>query len=37
MKKGYIYILFSTIFFSTAEIALKMATGVFHPIQLTFL
>ncbi len=37
MKKGYIYILFSTIFFSTAEIALKMATGVFNPIQLTFL
>lgn len=36
MKKGYVYIIFTTIIFSTMEIALKLISGVFHPIQLTF-
>ena len=37
MKKGYLYIIFATILFSTMEIALKLVTNQFHPIQLTFL
>lgn len=37
MKKGYIYILLATIFFSTMEIALKMNSNNFNPIQITFL
>ena len=37
MKKGYWYIFFSTILFSTMEIALKLVTNDFHPIQLTLL
>lgn len=37
MKNGYIYILLSTLLFSTMEIALKLVTSQFHPIQLTFL
>jgi drug/metabolite transporter (DMT)-like permease len=36
MKKGYLYIFLATIIFSTMEIALKMVSGVFNPIQLTF-
>jgi drug/metabolite transporter (DMT)-like permease len=35
--KGYIYILLSTILFSTMEIALKVVSNDFNPIQLTFL
>ena len=37
MKKGYLYILFATFFFSTMEIALKLTSGAFQAIQLTFL
>jgi drug/metabolite transporter (DMT)-like permease len=37
LKKGFIFIALSTVFFSTMEIALKMVTGIFNPIQLTFL
>lgn len=36
MKKGYLYIILTTIIFSTMEIALKMVSGEFNPIQLTF-
>lgn len=36
MKKGYVYIILTTIFFSTMEIALKFVSGQFNPIQLTF-
>lgn len=36
MKSGYIYIVLTTIIFSTMEIALKLVSGVFNPIQLTF-
>lgn len=36
MKKGYIYIILTTIIFSTMEIALKVVAGTFNPIQLTF-
>lgn len=36
MRKGYIYIILTTIIFSTMEIALKLISGVFNPIQLTF-
>ena len=36
MKQGYLYILGATIIFSTMEIALKMVSGVFNPVQLTF-
>ncbi len=36
MKRGYIFILLTTIIFSTMEIALKLVSGVFNPIQLTF-
>ena len=36
MKKGYLYIILTTIIFSTMEIALKMVSDVFNPIQLTF-
>ncbi len=37
MKKGYIYILLATVLFSTMEIALKIVSNKFNPIQLTFL
>lgn len=37
MKKGLIYIILSTVLFSTMEIALKLSSGNFNPIQLTFL
>lgn len=35
MKKGYLYILFATLLFSSMEIALKLVTGAFHPLQMT--
>lgn len=37
MKKGYICIILSTVLFSTMEIALKISSSSFNPIQLTFL
>lgn len=37
MKKGYIYIILSTILFSTMEIALHLTAGDFNPVQITFL
>lgn len=36
MKKGYLYIALTTIIFSTMEIALKLVSGAFNPIQITF-
>jgi len=36
MKSGYLYVILATLIFSTMEIALKMVSGVFNPIQLTF-
>lgn len=36
MKKGIIYILLAAIFFSTMEIALKLVSSQFNPVQLTF-
>lgn len=37
MKKGYLYILLSTVLFSTMEIALKSVVNQFNAIQITFL
>lgn len=37
MKQGYIYIALSTILFSTMEVALKLLSGQFNPIQMNFL
>ncbi|GAY78292.1 permease of the drug/metabolite transporter superfamily [Sporolactobacillus inulinus] len=37
MKKGLIFIGFSTLFFSTMEIAIKLAGSQFNPMQLNFL
>lgn len=37
MKKGYLYILCSTVLFSSMEIVLKVVSGQFHPVQITFL
>ncbi|PWF99360.1 DMT family transporter [Levilactobacillus bambusae] len=37
MKKTIIYIILSTIMFSSMEIALKMANGAFNPIQLNLI
>ncbi|MCY1712716.1 DMT family transporter [Caproiciproducens galactitolivorans] len=37
MKKGYLYIILATFFFSSMEIALKISAGSYNPIQLTFL
>lgn len=37
MKKGYIYILLSTILFSSMEVALKLTSASFNPLQITFL
>ncbi|WP_123053437.1 DMT family transporter [Clostridium sp. JN-1] len=37
MKSGYIDIFLSTILFSTMEIALKLVSNQFNPIQMTFL
>lgn len=36
MKKGYMYIALTTLIFSTMEIALKLVSDDFNPIQLTF-
>ena len=36
MKKAYLYIFLATVLFSTMEIALKLVSGQFNPIQLTF-
>jgi drug/metabolite transporter (DMT)-like permease len=37
MKKGYLYILLATLFFSSMETALKFISGQFNPFQLTFI
>lgn len=37
MEKGYIYIFFTTVLFSSMEVALKMVAHDFNPIQMTFL
>lgn len=37
MKQGYISIILATILFSSMEVALKLISGQFNPIQLTFL
>lgn len=37
MKKGYIYIALATFFFSTMEIALKMFSVGFNPMQMNFI
>lgn len=37
LKKGYLYIILTTIIFSTMEIALKLVSNDFNPIQVTFL
>lgn len=36
MKKGFIYIFLTTVIFSTMEIALKLVSGTFSPMQVTF-
>ncbi len=35
-KKGFLYILGATVIFSTMEIALKLVSGHFNPMQMTF-
>ncbi len=37
MKQGYIYIALSTILFSAMEVALKLLSGQFNPMQMNFL
>lgn len=37
MNKGFLCILFATIFFSSMEIVLKVGCASFHPLQITFL
>lgn len=37
MKKGYLFIAFSTLFFSTMEIAIKLVATEFNPMQLNFI
>lgn len=37
MKKGYVFIAFSALFFSTMEIAIKLVASEFNPLQLNFL
>lgn len=37
MKKGYWFIILAAVLFSTMEIALKMVSNQFNPIQITFL
>ena len=37
MKKGYWFIILAAVLFSTMEIALKMVSNQFNPIQVTFL
>lgn len=36
MKKGALYIVLTTLIFSTIEITIKLCAGQFHPIQMTF-
>lgn len=36
MNRGYIFIILTTLFFSTMEIALKSIAGEFHPVQMNF-
>lgn len=36
MKRGYVYILVTTLLFSSTEVALKFVAGQFNPIQMTF-
>lgn len=36
MKRGYLYIAITTLLFSSMEVALKLVSGQFHPIQMTF-
>lgn len=36
MQKGYLFILASTLFFSSMEVVLKTLTGQFHPVQMNF-
>lgn len=35
MKKGYVYIILTTLFFSSMEISLKTVTNDFNPLQIT--
>jgi drug/metabolite transporter (DMT)-like permease len=37
MKKGYLYIFLATILFSSMEVALKLFSNSFHPLQVNFL
>ncbi|MBF9002363.1 MULTISPECIES: DMT family transporter [Vibrio] len=37
MNKGYFYILFATLFFSSMEVALKIVATDFNPLELNFL
>ena len=37
MNKGYFYILFATLFFSSMEVALKIVAADFNPLELNFL
>lgn len=36
MKRGYLYILITTLLFSSMEVALKCIAGQLNPIQLNF-
>ena len=36
MKRGYLYIAVTTLLFSSMEVALKLFSGQFNPIQLNF-
>lgn len=36
MKRGYLYIAVTTLLFSSMEVALKLISGQFNPIQLNF-
>lgn len=36
MKRGYLYIAVTTLLFSSMEVALKLVSGQFNPIQMTF-
>lgn len=36
-KAGYVYILLTAIIFSTMEIALKLVSNVFAPMQITII
>ena len=36
MKRGYLYIAVTTLLFSSMEVALKLISGQFNPIQLNY-